>query len=370
MTSALRPRVHSIRAARWSMSVVEDHWEYAAGVVSALGGLVIEVADEDGNLGYGYSAANAFGPETLDSVIGTIDVIARAQDWRTMMLLDARVRWDRLAHGSPQAKAGLELAVIDLIGRRESTPAHEVLGYGANHGVTGITRILALDDPDAMATRGHQLIKEGATGLKIKAEGVHAIDAQRVREIRDAVGDSIRLVVDANGTYTAKSAINFGVVLDECGVEVFEQPVVAHDFDGMREVREAVHCMVEADESAANINDVYALVRRRAVDSISIKLPKMGGLIASVRVAQLCQELGITFRLGAHFNSRLYESACAHLLACVYSEMPHELGEPEHLAPDPFDVSFVVNGQLTLSSRPGLAVSPPVVSEDDWHYEW
>ena len=369
--SPMRLRIVGIRAARWSMSVVEDHWEYAAGVVTALGGLVVVVTDEDGHEGYGYSAANAFGPETLDSVVGAFDCIGRAKGWRNLMLHDARARWDRLVHGSPQAKAGLELALIDLIGRRASMPAHEVLGHDADQKRTGVTRILALDEPDAMAARARELILDGATGLKIKAEGNLTVDGRRVRDVRQAVGDEVRLVVDANGTYAPKRAILLGAILDECDVEVFEQPVAPGNIEGLREVRTATRCMVEADESAATITDVLHLAQHRAVDSISIKLPKMGGLLSSLRIARLCRDLGLEFRLGAHFNSRMYESACAHLLACVPSDMPHELGEPEHLGPDPYDRSFIIDGQLVLPDGPGLGVVPhPAVPDDGWQYQW
>lgn len=370
MSSASRPRVQSIRATRWSMAIVEEHWEYAAGVVTDLGGLVIAVTDGDGNEGFGYANANSFGPETLDSVVGAIDLLARTPVWRDLTLLEARARWDRIVNGNPQAKTGLELALVDLIGRREGIPAHEVLGYGRANTSTGITRILALDTPEAMIARASELIQHGATGLKIKAQGDLALDGRRVREIRDSVGDDVALVVDANGTYSPKGAIRLGRVLDECGVAVFEQPVGRHDLQGLSEVRAATRCMIEADESAATVSDVLLLARHRAVDCISIKLPKMGGLIASLRIARLCRDLGLEFRVGSHFGSRIYESACAQLLSCVVSEMPHELGEPEHLEPDAFPRSFVVNGRLELPPEPGLGVPRPAVDDDSWQFRW
>ena len=368
----VRPHAVSIRAAQWSMRIVEEHWEYALGAVSEIGGLVISVRDEEGNEGFGYATAVPFDGETVESLIGAVGLIGRSTAWRDLTLLEARDRWDRIVYSNQRAKAGLELAVIDLIGRRANVPAHEVLGYGPGRVRThAVTRILALDTPDAMRRRAQELVDdEGARGIKIKAEGDVAVDGARVREIRTAVGADVALVVDANQSYTPKGAIQFGRILDECSVAVFEQPVGRQDLDGLRQVREAVDCLVEADESAATISDVLLLAQHQSVDAISVKLPKMGGLVRCLQIAQLCRQVGLGFRVGSVFGSRIYEAASAHLLACVESNLPHELAEPEHLLPDPFPSSFLEDGRLALPLGPGLGTAAPAIAHDGWDFSW
>src|SRR5262249_26043992 len=142
-----------------------------------------------------------------------------------------------------------------------------------------ILRILALKSPQEVAGNARSLVAAGYRYLKIKLDNEDAeLDAKRIAAVRDAVGDKVHLTVDANQSYSAEEAIALYHRVADFNIEYFEQPVPARDFDGLKHVTQSVGCLVEADESAQSLEDIWQLVRAQAVHSISLKMLKLGGL--------------------------------------------------------------------------------------------
>src|SRR5581483_11927088 len=98
---------------------------------------------------------------------------------------------------------------------------------------------------------------------------------------------------DANQGYTRKQAIWTIQRMAELGVSLAEQPVAARDLEGLALVTRSVDVIVEADESVQSFPQAAQAIQARAVDAISVKLIKMGGLQQARRVAALCAEAGI-----------------------------------------------------------------------------
>jgi L-alanine-DL-glutamate epimerase-like enolase superfamily enzyme len=143
----------------------------------------------------------------------------------------------------------------------------------------------------------------------------------------------------------------------EYRIDLCEQPVDADDFEGLALVTRTVPVTVEADEAAGSLREVFELVSRRAVDAVSLKIPKLGGLRNTLAAARLCEAAHIQYRLGAAVGSRLLSAQALHF-ACAMPGVDYacELGEFDRLLDDPFEGLEVVNGMLTLPSGPGSGV--------------
>src|SRR5207248_837846 len=170
--------------------------------------------------------------------------------------------------------------------------------------------------PAEMAAAAQKLVDKGYRYLKIKVHGEVAEDVARVAAIRKQVGDDIHLTIDANQSYTPKDAIAALNRMAEHRVDLCEQPVDADDVEGLALVTRTVPVTVEADEAAGSLRDVFELVSRRAVDAVSLKIPKLGGLRNTLAAARLCEAAHIRHRLGASVGSRLL-AAQARRLACA-----------------------------------------------------
>jgi L-alanine-DL-glutamate epimerase-like enolase superfamily enzyme len=140
-----------------------------------------------------------------------------------------------------------------------------------------------------MAVAAQKLVDKGYNYLKIKVHGEVDEDVARVAAIRRQVGDDVHLTIDANQSYTTKDAIAALNRMAEYRIDLCEQPVSADDFEGLALVTRTVPVTVEADEAAGSLRDIFALVSQRAVDAVSLKIPKLGGLRNTVAAARLCR---------------------------------------------------------------------------------
>jgi L-Ala-D/L-Glu epimerase len=208
-----------------------------------------------------------------------------------------------------------------------------------------------------MAQGAQRLVDDGYRYLKIKVQGNIAQDVERVRSIRKQVGPDIHLTIDANQSYSPKSAIQAIRRMEEYGIDIVEQPVPIDDFKGLELVTHSVDTVIEADESARSITDVMTLASHRMVDAVAIKIAKMGGLRRSRTVADICAAAGVKFRVGAAVGSRLLGAACLHFAASTPNIWyPCEIAQFDELLDDPFEGLEVSNGQLHVSDAPGFGV--------------
>jgi L-alanine-DL-glutamate epimerase-like enolase superfamily enzyme len=188
--------------------------------------------------------------------------------------------------------------------------------------------------------------------LKVKlgsAEGI-ARDQRIIRVVREAAPQAI-LRVDANAAWTPKSALLMAGVLAELGVEFIEQPLPAHDVEGMRFVRERSPLPIVADESCVIASDIPKLIG--AVDGINIKLAKCGGLREALRMIATARSHGLLVMCGCMIETSLGISAAAHLaplLDCA------DLDGAALLSDDPYIGATIAGGVIRLPDAPGLGV--------------
>jgi L-alanine-DL-glutamate epimerase-like enolase superfamily enzyme len=336
----------------------DPSWRFALGANPTTEGVILRIADEQGNEGFGYASATphmgatrpgletelAFlRPHVIDRDADEIEAIGMALD--------------RAMGGAPQAKAAIDCALHDLLARRLGVPLYQLFGGKVRDRVP-ILRILAIKKPQEMAAQAQKLVGQGYRYLKIKVHGDVQEDVARVAAIRERVGDGIHLTIDANQSYSVKNAIVAINRMEPFNIDLVEQPVPVADFEGLSLVTRAVAVTVEADEAAGSLADVYQLVTRRAVDAVSLKIPKLGGFRNTIAAARLCEQGGIAYRLGAAIGPRLLAAHALHL-ACALPGATYacELGEFARLLDDKFEGIEVVDGELLVPHVPGSGVA-------------
>lgn len=337
----------------------DPNWRFARGASPTTEGVIVTLTGENGIEGYGYASASPHMGATRETLLaGLTDFlpVLKGQDsfdiTRHMQVLDGMLA------GHHQAKAGIECALHDLNARCLGLPLHQLFG-GKLRNRFPVLRILAIKSPDEMAAQAEKLVVAGYSNLKIKVEGDVALDIARVSAIRRRVGDVVNLTVDANQSYTVKHAIAALTRMAEYRVDLAEQPVAAQDFAGLKQVTGAVPMDVEADESADSLDAVFRLVSERIVDSVSLKIPKLGGLRNTFAAAQICQAGNVSCRMGAAVGSRLLAAHALHLAAALpVSGHACELGEFGRLLDDPFTGIEIEDGQLQVPDAPGCGVRP------------
>ena len=123
--------------------------------------------------------------------------------------------------------------------------------------------------------------------------------------------------IDANQGWSVKDTVRISRVLDGLGVGLIEQPVTAHDFEGLAEIRTRSDVLIAADESCHSIYDAMRLAAMRAVDVVNIKLMKCGGIYNALKIAAICEAAGIPNMIGCMGESTLANLAGMHLAAAI-----------------------------------------------------
>jgi L-alanine-DL-glutamate epimerase-like enolase superfamily enzyme len=201
-------------------------------------------------------------------------------------------------------------------------------------------------------------VKEGFKYLKVKVGLDPRLDVERVREIRRAVGPEVGLTLDANQGWTPPAAIGALRRMEEFDIALIEQPVRSDDYLGLAQVKAAVNTVVEADESAKSLSDIFRLAQTDCVDAVSLKTPKLGGMRNVKKAAAICQAANLRCRMGMGGANRLVSAVDMHLVASTANiDFACELGEFTRMEFDPTEGLEIVNGTLSVPHGPGLGIA-------------
>ena len=323
--------------------------------------IVIRVEADSGEVGFGNAPPTAvITGDSQDSIVAAIrDTLGPrliGQDVENleaiMGLLDAG-----MLHNL-SAKAALDIAVYDLFARRFGMPLYKFFGGYRTAFATDLT--ISLNAPDEMVRDALSAVGEGYTALKLKVGNDPALDFARVRAIREAIGAGVAIRLDANQGWGAKEAVRIirRFEAEGLGIELIEQPVKAHDLEGLNYVTDQVETDIMADESAFGPYEVFQLLSHRACDLISIKLMKAGGLHNALKIAHFAETLDVQCMMSCMLESKVGITAAASLAAGKKIVTRADLDAAVLLAEDPVVGGVSFNGnQLIIPETPGLGIN-------------
>ncbi|MCZ7568892.1 MAG: hypothetical protein M5U01_09945 [Ardenticatenaceae bacterium] len=284
-----------------------------------------------------------------------------------------RIEWihtlmDRSIKGHPYAKAAVDFALYDIMGKALEQPVYQLLG-GLYRQQIPLAHSIGIMEPSLAAAEAATAIEDGIKTIKLKIGLDPNRDVAAVREVRKTVGPKIQITVDANQGYaTPKAAVKVLRQLEEYDVLFAEQPV--EGLDAMAEVADAVDMSIMADESAWTPQDVLHILEKRAADLISLYPTKPGGLFRAKKMAAVCEAAGLPCNVNGSLELGVANAVNLHLaastkvvtLSCVFPVTTLAGREFTELAgrcyiddiiTEPFQYE---DGCLVVPNRPGLGV--------------
>ena len=308
--------IASIRSTIVDVPTVRRH-ELSSLSVTAQSYVIVELRLTNGAEGIG-EAATLGGPrwseESVESIKATIDVyLAPAIIGAPANRFEAaRIRMDEAAKRNNAAKAAIESALFDAVGKSLGVSAVQLLGGAVRESVP-VLWTLASGDPaqeieeaeKKLDARLHDTFK-----IKIGARSPEA-DVARLRRLAGALAGRASLIVDANQAWDETTAVRCLPVLAELGVRLVEQPLPAWNLAGMARLRARSTVPLMADEGVFSAHDMLDVARAGAADVVSLKLVKHGGLLATRDVAAVAEAAGIGLYGGCLLESSI--GAAAHL---------------------------------------------------------
>lgn len=286
-------------------------------------------------------------PETVQAVLGRWQASDILGD-DPFAIVSVMRRLDKDISGHRSAKAAVEMALLDLMGKTAGLPAFKLLGLaGLEPPMTDFT--IGIDRLHSVEKKTREALDKGFKLLKVK-QGTD-YDREIIKTIRKVAPD-IPVRVDANGGWSPKVAIEMSGFLAENGVEFIEQPLPKHaGYSDFKFVRDRSALPILLDETICTSKDVAKMAG--AIDGVVVKLAKAGGILEAMRVIHAARAHQMQVMFGCMVESSIGVTAAVHLSAlCDHLDLDGAM----LLAEDPYDGAYYDHGYMRLPDRPGLGV--------------
>jgi o-succinylbenzoate synthase len=349
-------KIKDIRIGKISVSLKKP-FKTALRTVSSVENIIVEVLTDTGNIGYGSAApTEVITGDTTGAIVGGIEYIKK-----NIVSLDIEnfeevmVKLNNCLVKNTSAKAAVDIALYDLYGQLYNAPVYKLLGGYIKSLVSDIT--ISVNEPDEMVKDSLEAVEAGYKTLKIKVGKDSKKDLQRIKAVSKSVGRDIALRLDVNQGWKPKEAVSIIRKLEDLdiNIELVEQPVKAHDFEGLKFVTDNVYLPILADESVFSPKDAMEIINMRAADLLNLKLMKTGGIYNALKIAAMAETAGIECMIGSMMESSIGATAAAHLAAAKAIITKVDLDVPilckEDLVRGGADFDKY---EITLSDKPGF----------------
>lgn len=262
---------------------------------------VICVAEADGVLGYGEGCPRSYVTgETMRSAIAFFETHRLSLE-NAAADLPGLYDWiyahQSMIDANPAAFAAIELALLDLFGRRAGQTIESLLGLPTPPELT-TSAVFGLASLPATFGMAAAYRLNGMTDAKVKVSANAPGDRRRIGLIGRILGRRSRVRVDANNLFTSPDACLAHLSKIDRPVWAIEEPLAQRDFAGMAEVASTARIAVILDESAVSISDLTGLIGPSWI--VNLRVSKHGGLIRSLEVARRAKDQGLGVIIGAH----------------------------------------------------------------------
>lgn len=298
-----------------------------------------------GVVGYGEASLPPYLSETQESVAKFLSEQNFQQFTDPFQIEDILNYVDSAAKGNTAAKASIDIALHDLVGKLLNQPWYKIWGYNAgNTPYTSYT--IGIDTPEVI----QQKVNEAAEFKILKVKLGRDNDKEIINTIRQVA--DVPLCVDVNQGWTDKHfALDMVNWLNEQNVAFIEQPMPVNQLDDTAWLTERSPLPVIADESVQRLADIMRI--NGAFSGINIKLMKSTGMREAHKMLELARALGMKVMLGC-----MTETSCAISAAAQLSPMVDwaDLDGALLIKNDVFNGVKIEDGKITLNSKPGIGV--------------
>lgn len=302
--------------------------------------------ERDGITGYGEAAPNVRYGENAELTTKKIKQAKKIFEKNDLFhFTGIKEAMDKTVLNQSCAKAALDIALMDWVGKALNTPLYKMFGLNTSKApVTSFS--IGIDTPEVIK----QKVKEAEPFPILKIKVGKKNDDEIIAAVRSVTDKPIR--VDANeGWKNKEEALEKIQWLKTQGVEFIEQPMPSEMIEETAWLRERVDMPIIADEAVKTAADIPKLAK--AYDGINIKLMKSGGIQEALRMIQIAKALNMKIMLGCMIESSVAISAAAHLAPYVdWADLDGNL----LISNDPFSGVKVKNGRFVYNDKPGLGV--------------
>jgi o-succinylbenzoate synthase len=328
--------------------------------------ILVRIEADNAVVGWGEAAsAPTMTGETVESMMAAVAYLAAAVEGRPAEdIAGAVAAMATRMYANNAAKAAIEMALHDLVGRATGQPAYALLG-GKQRSRMAILGVISTGELASDLREAERKKADGYSAFKIKV-GIDKplVDAERTRRVCEILGREALISSDANQGWSADEGVQYVRAVADAGLAFFEQPVHADDIDGMAAVTAASGTIaIGADESIHSLEDIRRHHARGAARGVSLKTITLGGLRGVMEAGRLCDRLGLNVNVSAKTGESSIACAAATHIAAALPQIAWGLtlsneGLTDDATARPIRIE---HGHVEVSDRPGLGID---VDED------
>ena len=354
-------KITCLQIYQYDLPVKNGPYTMSYGEISALDTTLVKLVTDTGVVGWGetcplgpvYAEAHTKGAraalaEIAPGLIGT-DVLP----------LNAHRQMDHLLLGHSYAKAAIDIAVYDALGKSLGVRVADLLGGAVNERVPSYYAI-GIETPDTAARIASEKRAEGYQRLQLKV-GAHSLDmdVEVIRKVWDVIKASgMRLAIDANRGWTTRDAMHVSRSCADIPM-VIEQPCRTNA--ELRQLRPLLCHPLYMDETSYDVGTMIDAAGSGLVDGFGLKLTRLGGLHPMTTARDICAARNLPHSCDDAWGGDIMAAACTHLGATVRSDLlegvwlaaPYIEG---HYCPE--NGLDIVGGYIDLPKGPGLGIVP------------
>lgn len=330
--------------------------------------VLIKISADDGTVGWGESVpVPRWSYETLEGATAAIENYLKPVllgmnpfDLEGIHTAMNREIANSFSTGAPITKAGIDIALYDLLGKSagmnlatlwgRETPEDLLLSWTLNP--------KTLDEVAPLIEKGRE---QGFENFNVKVAPDPKFDVEFCKKVKEIVPDGF-LWADANGGYSLSDALEVAPKLADIGVPVLEQPLAANRLSGYQELKKQGALPILMDEGVVSPVELIEFIKLGCLDGVAMKPARCGGLRSAQQQVEILEEAGLMF-LGSGLTDPDVSLAASLILFGAYGlKYPAALNGPQFLGTsvitDPFKAA---GGRVRIPKGPGLGI---VVDED------
>jgi muconate cycloisomerase len=257
---------------------------------------IVRIETDEGIEGYGEATfAHFFAGETQDSVKAVVDKFLAPSfmgkdPTNILSLVD---EMNRTIVGNPFAKAAVEVALWDIKGKALGAPVYSLLGGSRRRSIPVAHSVSSGTAPE-MVERALEHVSHGFKTLKVYCgRETPESDLERIRQIREAVGNEIDLYIELNQRWNLKTTLRVLPRLEEMGILFLEQPLPGNLRNEMRILRERSSIPIAIDESVFTAEDAVMAKEEGVADIVNIYVLKAGGILNAKKALDVSEAIGL-----------------------------------------------------------------------------
>jgi len=330
--------------------------------------ILVKMTGDDGTIGWGECGpSRRWSAETIYSTYTTLKeyLIPVVEDRDAFDIAGIHQAMNTelapgLDPGQPVAKAGIDLAVHDLVCKKLGNNLQSYLGAKGLDRIS-ISYLVSAPDPDGITKVVEEGVRLGYKGFKVKVGLNPAIDLENVKAAIAAAPGCV-IWPDANQGYSLEQAFRMARAFEDLGIEVFEQPIPMTEVYGMKKLLFSTTMNISLDEAAMGIPYLIELVRREAVEGIAIKINKVGGIFYARQMCDLARNSGFKIIGSGLMDAPIGFQASVQLFSAYGIDFPADLNGPQHMTDDYLAEPLPKDGQdAIVTETPGIGY---VIDED------